>query len=305
MSGPAEWTLDGVLAGQMPEALGRALGEHKVVERVVAEWAATADVGPAIVSGLESERTAQVVDEVVRSPAFGRLLRQAVEATLTDELVGGLFANPAFHQAVSKAIAQQSTSLGGEVAAAGRRRGTRADSALERGPRRLFRRSPRTGPVPDAGIATRGVGLVLDAGIVALTFLVGAALVGLVSSLVGHLRPHWLVGTITGSAWVLLEVIYFVGFWAAGGQTPGMRLMRVRIRTRANEAPGVGRSLVRFVGLVLAIIPCFAGFLPVLVDERRRGLHDFIAGTVVVYDGLPDAEPAAAAPTAEPAPTPV
>jgi uncharacterized RDD family membrane protein YckC len=42
--------------------------------------------------------------------------------------------------------------------------------------------------------------------------------------------------------------------------------------------------LVRLVGLVLAIGPMFAGFVPVLFTERRRGLPDFLAGTVVLYD---------------------
>jgi hypothetical protein len=41
---------------------------------------------------------------------------------------------------------------------------------------------------------------------------------------------------------------------------------------------------VRLVGLVLAIVPMFAGFVPVLFAERRRGLPDFLAGTVVLYD---------------------
>ena len=45
----------------------------------------------------------------------------------------------------------------------------------------------------------------------------------------------------------------------------------------------MGRALVRLAGLALAIIPCFAGFIPVLIDDRRRGLPDFLAGTVVVY----------------------
>jgi hypothetical protein len=40
---------------------------------------------------------------------------------------------------------------------------------------------------------------------------------------------------------------------------------------------------VRLVGLGLAIIPLGAGFLPVLVDDRRRALQDFLAGTVVLY----------------------
>jgi hypothetical protein len=35
---------------------------------------------------------------------------------------------------------------------------------------------------------------------------------------------------------------------------------------------------LRLVGLGLAIVPLFAGFVPVLIDARRRGLHDFLAG---------------------------
>ena len=40
---------------------------------------------------------------------------------------------------------------------------------------------------------------------------------------------------------------------------------------------------MRLIGLGLAIIPFFAGFLPVLVDDRRRGIHDMLAGTVVEH----------------------
>jgi hypothetical protein len=39
-------------------------------------------------------------------------------------------------------------------------------------------------------------------------------------------------------------------------------------------------------------VPLFAGLLPVLVDDRRRGLHDLIAGTIVLYsEEEPPAEP--------------
>jgi uncharacterized RDD family membrane protein YckC len=38
------------------------------------------------------------------------------------------------------------------------------------------------------------------------------------------------------------------------------------------------------IGLFLAIIPLFAGFVPALFDQRRRALPDYLAGTVVVYD---------------------
>jgi uncharacterized RDD family membrane protein YckC len=41
--------------------------------------------------------------------------------------------------------------------------------------------------------------------------------------------------------------------------------------------------LRRFVGMIIAAIPLFAGYLMILVDDRRRGLHDRLAGTVVVF----------------------
>jgi uncharacterized RDD family membrane protein YckC len=89
---------------------------------------------------------------------------------------------------------------------------------------------------------------------------------------------------LLGSGYLLVSIVYFVGFWTTAGQTPGMRLMHLRVVTSANAPPGLGRSLVRLVGLALAIIPCFAGFLPALVDDRRRALPDFVAGTAVVHD---------------------
>ena len=55
---------------------------------------------------------------------------------------------------------------------------------------------------------------------------------------------------------------------------------------------------MRLVGLVLAIIPLCAGFIPVLFSERRRALPDYLAGTVVVYDQSPaPPETVALAPT--------
>ena len=59
--------------------------------------------------------------------------------------------------------------------------------------------------------------------------------------------------------------------------------MRLRVSDQHGQPPSLGRSVVRFFGLLLAIVPLFAGFLPVLFDDRRRGLHDFMAGTTVLY----------------------
>jgi uncharacterized RDD family membrane protein YckC len=133
------------------------------------------------------------------------------------------------------------------------------------------------------GIATRALALAIDVAIAQVIVLTGAAVLGLVASLVGefHLGPtgRWLAAAV----WALLVATYFVTFWSAAGQTPAMRMMGIRVTTYTGEIPGIPRSIVRLIGLVLAIIPFFAGFLPVLVDDRRRGIQDMLAGTVVEH----------------------
>ena len=152
-----------------------------------------------------------------------------------------------------------------------------------------MRRPPREERPIYGGIATRAIALATDALVTTVLFTSAVGIVSLVASLVGGLRPQWLVGALLASGWFLVAGTYFVLFWSSAGQTPGMRLLRLRVRGPAGGPPSIGRSLVRLVGLVLAIVPLFAGFIPVLFSERRRGLPDYLAGTVVVYDEAPAA----------------
>jgi uncharacterized RDD family membrane protein YckC len=153
--------------------------------------------------------------------------------------------------------------------------------------------------VPYAGLATRALGLAIDVAIAQAIVFAGGAVLALVASLVGDAKLDTTLGKLLAAgAWALTVAAYFVTFWSAVGQTPGMRLMDIRVTTADGEVPGVARSTLRLIGLGLAIIPLFAGFLPVLVDDRRRALQDFLAGTVVLHGGTeppPAPEPAPAA----------
>lgn len=139
--------------------------------------------------------------------------------------------------------------------------------------------------VPYAGIATRTLALAIDVTFVHVVVFTAGAILALVGSLVGDLRLDTLARLLAAGAWAATVSAYFAGFWSMAGQTPAMRLMEIRVLGPGGEPPGVLRAFVRLVGLGLAIVPLFAGFLPVLVDDRRRGLHDFMAGTVVVHAG--------------------
>jgi uncharacterized RDD family membrane protein YckC len=294
----AAHAVDLVLASPLPEAVGRSLAEHHVVERVVGEVLASADLERAIVSTLEDERTSRLVEHVLASPALARLLTEALESKLTADLAERMVRSPEFdrllEQAVSSpavraALARQTQSLGEETAAGLRRRAIRLDDKAERAPRRWLRRPARPAassgeaPVPQAGVATRGIALAIDALIAQLVFLVAAATVGLIASLVGG-ADGIALGIAAGAGWAIVVCVYFVSFWSGAGQTPGMRLMRLRLLDAAGNPPGVLRSLVRLAGLGLAIAIAFLGFVPALVDDRRRALQDLLAGTSVFYD---------------------
>jgi uncharacterized RDD family membrane protein YckC len=58
--------------------------------------------------------------------------------------------------------------------------------------------------------------------------------------------------------------------------------MQFRVVTAEGDGLKPARSLVRWAGMLLAALPLFAGFLPILFDGKRRGLNDRLAGTVVL-----------------------
>jgi uncharacterized RDD family membrane protein YckC len=133
------------------------------------------------------------------------------------------------------------------------------------------------------GLVTRALAFAVDAAIINAVAILVTAVVGLALTVIAVPEAvRDITVAVGGVAYLAWSVGYFVGFWVATGQTPGARMLRFRVCTATMEPLRLGRGLVRFAGLVLAALPLFAGFLLILVDDRRRGLHDRLAGTVVV-----------------------
>ena len=175
---------------------------------------------------------------------------------------------------------RQTAGLADEVVGGVRVSAVRLDGRVEH----AVSRRERVGRPAFAGIATRALALATDAIVTTAMFMAVVGVVAIVASLVGGLGQDWLVGTLLSVGWTVVAGTYFVLFWSTTGHTPGMRLMRLRVERRAGGIPSFGRSIVRLVGLVLSIASLFIGFVPVLFDRRRRGLADFLGGTVVLYD---------------------
>jgi uncharacterized RDD family membrane protein YckC len=135
------------------------------------------------------------------------------------------------------------------------------------------------------GLVTRGIAFAIDAAIIDLVAIVVAGAVALVLSVLSVPKDtlDTVLIAVGGALFLAWSLGYFVTFWSTTGQTPGSRLMRVMVRS-ADDGGIIRprRAAVRFAGLVLAAIPLLAGFVPILFDDRRRGLQDMLAGTVVV-----------------------
>ena len=138
---------------------------------------------------------------------------------------------------------------------------------------------------PFAGLATRAVAFALDAAIINAVAWAVAAVVTLCFSLISIPQDVKTVLIAIGTVVAVLWAIgYFVFFWSATGQTPGDRVLAIRVEDEHTGLPVSGRrAVLRLLGLLLAVIPLCAGILLILIDDRRRGLQDRIARTVVVY----------------------
>jgi uncharacterized RDD family membrane protein YckC len=133
------------------------------------------------------------------------------------------------------------------------------------------------------GLATRIVSFVVDAALITVVDIVigiGAALILAVLHIPSELKT--ILAVIGAAAYVLGSILYFVIFWCTTGQTPGARVLQIRVVSAGRGRVKPRWAVVRCVGVVLAALPLFAGFVPILFDARRRGFQDWLARTAVV-----------------------
>jgi uncharacterized RDD family membrane protein YckC len=137
------------------------------------------------------------------------------------------------------------------------------------------------GDVEYAGLVTRAIAIVADALLIdAAALIVTGAVLLLESVLSVSNRHHNLAVTIGGVLFFVWVAGYFLAFWTTTGQTPGSRMMQIRVARPDGKRIGPRRALVRLAWMVLSL-PLLWGYLPVLWTARRRAVFDLMAGTVV------------------------
>jgi uncharacterized RDD family membrane protein YckC len=81
---------------------------------------------------------------------------------------------------------------------------------------------------------------------------------------------------------LITSMAYYVGFWAKSGQTVGKDLMGIKVVRKDGQPPGWVWAFVRYIGYIISGVVLSLGFIWILVDKKRQGWHDKIAGTYAI-----------------------
>jgi hypothetical protein len=85
-----------------------------------------------------------------------------------------------------------------------------------------------------------------------------------------------------GFGWGALYFTSFLALW--GGQTPGKRLLGLRVIRLDGKPIGWWLAFERFGGYAASLSTGTLGFIQILWDRNRQGLHDKAAETVVILE---------------------
>lgn len=136
-----------------------------------------------------------------------------------------------------------------------------------------------------AGIGTRFLAAALDFLIwvvLAAVLLLGAAALG-AYGVAGHEIALILLGTL---AFFILYAYYIVFETLWQGQTPGKRVLKIRVIRRDGQPIGFFEAFIRNVVRVVDFLPVFygVGVITMFVSKESRRLGDYAAGTIVVLE---------------------
>ena len=145
-----------------------------------------------------------------------------------------------------------------------------------------------------AGFFIRGIAYLVDniilcvIGLLILMAMSGAQLIDLSAVSEAMMNVLNLPGMHTFLAiWGFLQAVYYVVFTAIKAATPGKMLAHVHVESATGEKISWMESAIRFVAsLFTQCTLAFygLGYLIVMIDPKRRALHDFVARTRVVYN---------------------
>lgn len=171
--------------------------------------------------------------------------------------------------------------------------------------RRIFAQAHEARFVQYAGFVSRLLAMLVDLLIISAIWIFGGIALSFIRRTSGVDELLALLGGILGwvavfeqtllgvvleiSSLLLLSQLYFTFFYSFGGATIGKALLGLRVVRRDGRPLRAPQAALRSLAYSVSTFLLYMGFLYVLIDDRRRGFHDILSGTVVVQDRSPDA----------------
>jgi uncharacterized RDD family membrane protein YckC len=124
--------------------------------------------------------------------------------------------------------------------------------------------------------------------------LTGRLIDGLISGFVGFAVGQVVDGLTFRLFGMVLFVVVEIGFLlAAGGQTLGKRAVGTRVTSMNGDPVEIRQAVVRSLVLGFSVLTPISLLvvLPVLKGPLHRGVHDWLAGTIVTAVPEPETEP--------------
>lgn len=117
--------------------------------------------------------------------------------------------------------------------------------------------------------------------------LIDAFIFGLVSAVLVSIYSWFSADSakpLLGITQLAVWVLYFPFMESRGGATFGKKLVGIRVQNANGETLSFGRSLARSFSKTISATIFMIGFVMVGFTEKKQGLHDIIAGCVVVKE---------------------
>jgi len=97
-------------------------------------------------------------------------------------------------------------------------------------------------------------------------YLIDAIIIGIIFRILVSIGT---MGVVLAS---IISIFYFIGFWV--------------VRVDGTNIGG-GTAILRYIGYIISSIIVYIGFIIIAFHGKKRGLHDLIAGTIVIVEHSP------------------
>jgi uncharacterized RDD family membrane protein YckC len=140
---------------------------------------------------------------------------------------------------------------------------------------------PEAGPAPGTEFASPGarlVGYIVDVIVISVAVIVCTILGALLAVVIPVLGVLAIILAV-----IFVPLVYFPYFWSKTGQTPGQKMMGIKVVRDSDGGPiTMGSAVLRLIGYWVSGFVFYLGYIWIFIDKRKRGWFDLIAGTVVI-----------------------